>query len=455
MSKEINTIETDDLYEIADAKARKYTLNAFVLLTDFGADPTGATDSTEALKNAISYSVSVKRPLLVNGFFMIGDTILNDVKDLCIYGGSGITPSTLDEITIQNGFKITGQNGIALTGISSLTFKNISFYTETVSTKCLDIRSFANRIESCNFYGFEFAIKLGDGEVKNFCGENFIINNHFSGNETCIYGDNKRHSDGYIIDNIFNDHNNKSIDGMFPGYIISRNHVYSKYPAEIGYFNTLISNNYLQQRNNGAIRLGKNLGDRGCIFNGNQIEISSNVDEKNFGLITILNGAGNININGNSVHGKDYTQIANMAFIDMVKNDVIIWLGDNTTSVCGALYNTPPKSSYDSGGTYFANNVTVNGTLEKNTAENFCVKDGIFAFDFIITNITNANVFSLGAMQVPCQIRMFDMEGSYSNTIQYSGGFVNIPTFSSIKKLRVTGIGLKPINYLSTRKFKL
>ena len=415
-----------------------------------GCDYTGNEDCTNILTSLINKKYT---SWYLSGKFKISSLDLTN-KNIEIYGKSSLLSSTVaTEETSQDTIIVTGQ-GIKTNGISALNIHNIIIKGSTENEIGLQINSFSCIIEKVSFLNLSTAIFFGNEEVMNFCGQNYVKNCYFINCETGINASTKQ-SDSYIQGNVFTSAGDKTsqfLNGMFSGYIITDNHDYGDISSVVGYFNTMFNNNYLQQKPDGAITFGTAAGNNGLNFVGNQIEISSETPSDNFGLINIVNGVGIIVIDGNGVHGKNTTNIPNMAFINAEYNSAI-YIGDNETGVCGALFLQQFNPAYFSGGTYYDNRIIVNGTLEKNNQENFCVKDGIFAFDFIVTNITQANVFSLGAMQVPCQIRMYDMEGVYQNTIQYSGGFVNIPTYASITKLRVTGIGMRPVNYLSTRRF--
>lgn len=420
-----------------------------VKLSACGCDPTGNADCTAILENLLTKKYTT---FIVDGKYKISSVnIIN--KNVRFLGDENLVATTLATLeNTQKGFYITG-NGFITNGISPVTFQDLVF-AGTVNSTAIQLNSFKCKIINCSFHTFQYGITLGFTVPTNFCGENYIVRCNFMNCGIGIYGYNENQSDGFIQDCIAS-LGNQFMSGMFAGYIITNNHDYCLEASVIGYFNTLFNSNYIQQKDDGAIIFGNALGNQGLTFVGNQIEISSTTPSTNFGLIVVSNGAGNILISSNSVHGKNLTKINNMAFIDMQKSDTIITVEANTLNVCGALYLNPPQEAYQNGGTYYKNNVTVNGTLAQNNSENFCVKNGIFYFDFIISDITNANVFSLGAMQVPCQIRMYDMDGDYSNTIQYSGGFVNIPTYSAISRLRVTGSGLLPINYTETRQYRL
>ena len=327
--------------------------NGCVSFSELGGIKNNATiDNSQKLLEAMNHCANNNKILVLDGKFNISAPIVyNGVNSLMIIGSCPNHNSliTTDNTYNQENTNLYFSNGatLELNKFGSVTFFGVGFSSTSKQYGTgIILKSFANKFINCKFNQFYKAISAVDGAL-NWLGENKILYCGFYNCEYCYHG--TTGSDSEFIGNLVHGSCEVGFFGACAGFTISLNHFYGKKSNEFNFFNTLISDNYIQEIDNiPSIILN---GSFGCQLVNNKFELNpgdTRTSKKSLIEIKTWSGGGNILIDGNNVHAKSISKVTNLSFIDFTSRDnngvkdMPIVLGTNGLRCCNSYF----KNSY-------------------------------------------------------------------------------------------------------------
>ena len=423
----------------------------------YGASGDGYTDDSTALSDAIKDCASNGYVLFLNGKYRIQKSIVYEAwRPITIIGSRGTYPSLTSEEFNRSGesFDIYLDTDVVfeIGKFGNATFLNVGFASTSKTTGgSIIVRSFRNKFMQCSFSQMHTAIHIKPSTTGNWTGENQILYSQFSKCTYAIYSDNGVNSDSEIIGNLFHGTCDTSFYGSCPGYTFSLNHFYGLHtPNVFKYFNTKIVNNYIQESysDNPCFILD---GSFGCMVHDNNFELNepANTRDNKKGLIGIKTGSGcgNISINGNSVHGKSNVAVKNLAFIDILYEDVMhdmpITIGVNNTRCCEALFKEG-YPLYNINGTLNVSDYSVNALGGNISNQSVDVVGGIAYFYVEMDKIPSyENLFKVNNYGgFPFQYTMIQTTTSGTTKI-FTGisndGTIKATNYGELKSVKVSG----------------
>ena len=365
----------------------------------YGAKGNGEYDDSLALQNAMVDCANNGYVLFLNGKYKVSTNIVyNGWKPLTIIGTCGNYPSlTDDDVTQANESYDIYLDGatIEINKMGSVTFQSVGFASNSKTTGTgILLKSFHNKFINCAFSQMEKAIHLMKGN--NWVGENQVLYCQFVKCTYGIYADEGVTSDSEVIGNVWDSSNDYAFYGSCAGFTFSLNHFYNKKSNYFVFFNTRITNNYIQESpiDEPSLLLD---GSFGCLIGSNQFELISpdpRANKKALIAIKTRNGGGNITIDGNAVHGKNISPVENLSFIEMLpasngtKYDMPIHYGNNNIRCCSALLKTsyPMYNLKGSLSLQTMEVIKMGGNIE---SQNTTVVNGICYFHVIMDSIPN------------------------------------------------------------------
>ena len=452
--EELRTLITNkitDVNEQLDTIENNFNLfknnNGCVSFTELGGiKNNGAVDNSEKLLEAMNYCASNNKILVLDGKFNISKPIVyNGGNSLMVIGSC---PNHNSLITTTNTYNQENSNlyfsngaTLELNKLGSVTFFGVGFSsTSREYGSGILLKSFANKFINCKFNQFYKALSAEDG-AKNWLGENKILYCSFYNCEYCFHS--TAGSDSEFIGNLIHGSCGVGFYGGCAGYTISLNHFYGKKSNEFEFFNTLISNNYIQEEIDGIPSIVLN-GSFGCQLVNNKFELNegeTRPDKKSLVEIKTWDGGGNILIDGNNVHGKSLAIVSNFSFIDFtsknnngVKNMPII-LGTNGIHCCESYFkNGYPMYNIKGTISYPIESLDIlGGTLEDFKVE---VVNGVCYFWVKFSALPNyANIIKIPnypGYEYAVQCRLTTKEGSTAQkSIMTSGGIITLTDYAS------------------------
>lgn len=328
--------------------------NGMVTLSSLGGiKNNGNVDNAEILLNAMEYCANNGKVLVLDGKYNISTPIVyKGWNSLLVIGNCPnhnslmTTTNTYD----QENTNLYFSNGatLELNKMGSVTFFGVGFSSTSreYGTGIL-LKSFANKFINCKFNQFYKGISAESGAT-NWLGENKILYCNFYNCEFCYHATDG--SDSEFIGNLIHGSCGVGFYGSCAGFTISQNHFYGKKSNVFKFFNTLISDNYIQEMIDDIPSIILN-GSFGCQIVNNKFELNSadpRPNKKSLIEIKTWSGGGNILIDGNNVHGKNLAKVTNLSFIDFTSRDnngvkdMPITIGTNGISNCESYF----KSSY-------------------------------------------------------------------------------------------------------------
>lgn len=414
---------------------------------DFGAIGDGIADDSQALLNAMNECANKGYLLTLNKKYRIASNIeYQGIKPLTIIGTIGNYPSLLpDTISIENEHcNIFFDNAnLILNKMGSVTFITVGFSSSSKESGYgIKLKSFHNKFLMCTFSQMEKAIHTDEGAT-NWIGENQILYSNFYKCKYCLYSEHG--SDSEFIGNLIHGTCDVGLYGTFAGYTINSNHFYNRQPNIINYFNTKITNNYIQELliDEPSFILD---GSFGCMVENNNFELNNNEPKPSpKGLIGLkLNsGKGNIIFNGNSVNGKNNTIVENLSFIkliyDTTKHDMPLTIGTNNLRCCKALFNEH-YPYYNLKGATSYNNITI-GTGKTADTMKVNVVNGITYAYIVISSPTIANTvrFNNSDFPVIANCRLTKTSGGNEVKQYYVGvgEWLSIANYGELSKIEI------------------
>ena len=354
---ELDTIE-DNFNSQLDTIENNFNLfknnNGCISFTELGGiKNNGAIDNSEKLLEAMNHCAINNKILVLDGKFNISKPIVyNGVNSLMVIGTCPNHNSLLTTTNTYNqeNTNIYFSNGatLELNKMGGVTFFGVGFSSTSreYGTGIL-LKSFANKFINCKFNQFYKAISAESGAT-NWLGENKILYCNFYNSEYCYHA--TAGSDSEFIGNLIHGSCGVGFYGSCAGFTISHNHFYGDKSNEFKFFNTLISDNYIQEEIDEIPSIILN-GSFGCQLVNNKFELNegeTRADKKSLIEIKTWSGGGNILIDGNNVHGKSLAKVGNLSFIDFTSRDnngvkdMPITIGTNGISSCESYF----KSSY-------------------------------------------------------------------------------------------------------------
>lgn len=327
--------------------------NGMVTLSSLGGIKNNEdVDNSEILLNAMKYCANNGKVLVLDGKYNISTPIVyNGWNSLLVIGNCPnhnslmTTTNTYD----QENTNLYFSNGatLELNKMGSVTFFGVGFSSTSreYGTGIL-LKSFANKFINCKFNQFYKAISAESGAT-NWLGENKILYCNFFNSEFCYHATDG--SDSEFIGNLIHGSCGVGFYGSCAGFTISLNHFYGEKSNEFKFFNTLISDNYIQEMIGDTPSIILN-GSFGCQVVNNKFELNSaepRTNKKSLIEIKTRSGGGNILIDGNNVHGKNLAKVTNLSFIDFTSRDnngvkdMPITIGTNGISNCESYFKSP------------------------------------------------------------------------------------------------------------------
>ena len=309
----------------------------------------GVVDNSTKLLEAMKYCANNGKVLVLDGKFNISTPIVYDGLNSLLIIGSCPNHNSLTQSAntfSQENTNLYFSNGatLELNKLGSVTFFGVGFSsTSKEYGSGILLKSFANKFINCKFNQFYKAISAESG-AKNWLGENKILYCGFYNCEYCYHGTDG--SDSEFIGNLIHGSCEVGFFGSCAGFTISLNHFYGKKSNEFKFFNTLISDNYIQEEIDGIPSIIL-YGSFGCQLVNNKFELNdgeTRPTKKSLVEIKTWYGGGNILIDGNNVHGKSLSTVSNLSFIDFTSRDnngvkdMPITLGTNGVQCCESYF---------------------------------------------------------------------------------------------------------------------
>ena len=438
--------------------------NGCVSFTELGGiKNNGAVDNSEKLLDAMNYCSNNNKILVLDGKFNIS-------KPIVYKGGNslmviGTCPNHNSLLTTTNTYNQENTNlyfsngaTLELNKLGSVTFFGVGFSSTSkeYGTGIL-LKSFANKFINCKFNQFYKAISAEAGAT-NWLGENKILYCGFYNCEYCFHATDG--SDSEFIGNLIHGSCEVGFYGGCAGFTISLNHFYGKKSNEFNFFNTLISDNYIQEIDNvPSIILN---GSFGCQLVNNKFELNpgdTRPTKKSLVEIKTWYGGGNILIDGNNIHGKSLATVGNLSFIDFTSRDnngvkdMPITLGTNGIRCCESYFkNNYPLYNIKGTLSYPLNSLTpLGGTIEDYKAE---VVNGICYFWVKFSSLPNyADIIKIpnNAYEYTVQCRLTEKSGrsNVQKTIMTNNGKIQLTDYASYSAGEFCGSF--PINHSGDR----
>ena len=438
--------------------------NGCVSFTELGGiKNNGAFDNSEKLLDAMNYCANNNKILVLDGKFNIS-------KPIVYKGGNslmviGTCPNHNSLLTTTNTYNQENTNlyfsngaTLELNKLGSVTFFGVGFSSTSkeYGTGIL-LKSFANKFINCKFNQFYKAISAEAGAT-NWLGENKILYCGFYNCEYCFHATDG--SDSEFIGNLIHGSCEVGFYGGCAGFTISLNHFYGKKSNEFNFFNTLISDNYIQEIDNvPSIILN---GSFGCQLVNNKFELNpgdTRPSKKSLVEIKTWYGGGNILIDGNNIHGKSLATVSNLSFIDFTSRDnngvkdMPITLGTNGIRCCESYFkNNYPLYNIKGTLSYPLNSLTpLGGTIEDYKAE---VVNGICYFWVKFSSLPNyADIIKIpnNAYEYTVQCRLTEKSGktNVQKTIMTNNGKIQLTDYASYSSGEFCGSF--PINHSGDR----
>ena len=352
INSELVTIE-DNFNSQMDTIENNFNLfknnNGCISFTELGGiKNNGAVDNSEKLLEAMNHCAINNKILILDGKFNISKPIVyNGGNSLMVIGTCPNHNSLISANAAYNqvNTNLYFSNGatLELNKLGSVTFFGVGFSsTSKQDGTGILLKSFANKFINCKFNQFYKAISAESGAT-NWLGENKILYCGFYNCEYCYHATSG--SDSEFIGNLIHGSCEVGFYGSCPGYTISLNHFYGKKSNEFNFFNTSITDNYIQEIDEiPSIVLN---GSFGCQLVNNKFELNEGETrpaKKSLVEIKTWSGGGNILIDGNNVHGKSLSTIENLSFIDFTSRDnngvqnMPIILGTNGIHCCESYF---------------------------------------------------------------------------------------------------------------------
>lgn len=319
---------------------------------DYGCKCDGVTDDGDNFINAMYQCAQNGYILMINKKVLINHNVVYDgYYPLTIIGKNGRFNSlTSDTATIGNlPCDIYLGQGVdfELNKLGSVSFIGVGFGSHSLEYGGnIKMCSFSNLFLGCSFHQMNKAIYYTTG-AKNWLGENKIALCQFHRCNYAVYSESG--SDSEFTDNLIHGSCRHGFWGGCAGWNITGNHFYTQQGNRFEFFNTQISNNYIQEIpvENAGIPTVTLAGTFGCQLNNNRFElVSADVRSVKTSLVKIVtrNGGGNIQIRDNSVHGRNMNPVTNLAFLQFVAPegtktiyDMPIDFGGNNLRCCEAV----------------------------------------------------------------------------------------------------------------------
>ena len=421
--------------------------NGCISFTELGGiKNNGAIDNSDKLLEAMNHCAINNKILVLDGKFNISKPIVyNGGNSLMVIGTCPNHNSLLTTTNTYNqeNTNLYFSNGatLELNKMGSVTFFGVGFSSTSrqYGTGIL-LKSFANKFINCKFNQFYKAISAESGAM-NWLGENKILYCNFYNSEFCYHATDG--SDSEFIGNLIHGSCGVGFYGSCPGYTISLNHFYGKKSNEFKFFNTLISDNYIQENDEiPSIVLN---GSFGCQLVDNKFELNegeTRADKKSLVEIKTWYGGGNILIDGNNVHGKSLATVKNLSFIDFTSRDnngikdMPIILGTNGVHCCESyfkigypMYNIKGTISYP-----MDSIIPLGGTMEDYKAE---VVNGICYFWLKFSSLPNyEDIIKMPnnpgyEYMVQCRLTEKTGSGIVQKTIMTNGGKIKVTDYAS------------------------
>lgn len=423
-------------------------------------------DNAEKLLEAMNYCSENGKVLIIDGKYRIATSITyKGWFSLMVVGSS---PNHNSLLHTSNDFKTEVTNlyftdgaTLEINKMGSVTFFGVGFSsTSKEDGTGIILKSFANKFINCKFNQFYRAISCLSG-ASNWLGENQVLYCNFYNSEFCYYAEDG--SDSEFIGNLIHGSCGSGFYGSCAGYTIALNHFYGKKPNEFEHFNTLITDNYIQESSDLTPSIILK-GSFGCQLVNNKFELNSGTEragKKSLVEIKTWIGGGNIMVHGNNVHGKDLTTVKNLCFLNLTSRDnngvkdMPITLGLNGFRGCESVLQTNyPMYNFKGNVTYPINTLNVlGGTLEEHKAE---VVNGICYFWLKFSSLPKyADIIKMPNYNdidytVHCRLTA-NGGGTVDKTIMTNKGKIQLSDYSNYTAGEFTGS--YPITHSSEVKF--
>lgn len=422
--------------------------NGCVSFTELGGvKNNGAVDNSDKLLEAMKHCAINNKILVLDGKFNISKPIVyNGGNSLMVIGTCPNHNSLLTTTNTYNqeNTNLYFSNGatLELNKLGSVTFFGVGFSSTSkqYGTGIL-LKSFSNKFINCKFNQFYKAISAEEGGT-NWLGENKILYCGFYNCEYCYHGTDG--SDSEFIGNLIHGSCEVGFFGGCAGFTISLNHFYGKKSNVFKFFNTIISDNYIQEEIDGIPSIVLN-GSFGCQLVNNKFELNegeSRPAKKSLVEIKTWYGGGNIIIDGNNVHGKSLATVGNLSFIDFTSRDnngikdMPIILGTNGIRCCESYFkNNYPLYNIKGTLSYPLNSLSpLGGTIEDYKAE---VVNGICYFWVKFSSLPNyADIIKIPnnpsyEYTVQCRLTEKSGRGIVQKTIMTNNGKIQLTDYAS------------------------
>ena len=362
---------------------------------DYGCKCDGYTDDGDNFINAMYQCAQNGYILMINKKVLINhDVVYDGYHPLTIIGKNGryndLTSNTSTIGNLPCDIYLGQGVNLEINKLGAVSFIGVGFGSHSKEYGGnIRMCSFSNLFLGCSFHQMNKAIFYTTG-AKNWLGENKIALCQFHRCGYAVYSESG--SDSEFTDNLIHGSCDRGFWGSCPGWNITGNHFYTQYGNRFVFFNTQISNNYIQEIplthiGYPTVTLA---GSFGCQLNNNRFELVSDDDrEMQTSLVHIetRNGGGNIQINSNNIHGKSLRTIGNLSFLkftppvnDTKVYDMPISMSDNHFMCVESILEEPYpiynfESTFNALDAYHL--VISGGTVTENTSEiingvNYC-----------------------------------------------------------------------------------
>lgn len=420
-----------------------------------GIKDNGNFDNAQLLHDAMMYCANNGKVLVIDGKYNIATPIVyKGYNSLLVIGNCPNHNSLLLETKTfdQENTNLFFSNGatLELNKMGSVTFFGVGFSSTSreYGTGIL-LKSFANKFIACKFNQFYKAISCESGAT-NWLGENKTLYCNFYNCEYCYHATDG--SDSEFIGNLIHGSCGVGFFGSCAGYTISLNHFYGKKSNEFKFFNTIISDNYIQEEIDDIPSIILN-GSFGCQVVNNKFELNSadpRPNKKSLIEIKTWSGGGNILIDGNNVHGKSLAKVTNLSFIDFTSRDnngvkdMPITIGTNGIANCESYFkNKYPMYNIKGTISYPIETLGVlGGTLEQHKAQ---VVNGICYFWVKFSSLPSyADIIKMPNFDgmeysVSCKLVRKDNSQTELKTIMTTSGKISLTDYAAYSSGEFTG----------------